>query len=99
MFHGVDGCVLFDLGDFIDDYATDSVLRNDLGLVFLVTFEGCVPTRVEAVPIALDHCYTRLADAVEAAWIERRFRGACKAFDTDVTERGGRLVVDWGGRR
>ena len=67
VFHGVADRVLYDLGDFIDDYATDPNLRNDLGLLFLVTFEQATPTRIEAVPLALDYCHTRLADAAEAA--------------------------------
>ena len=32
-FHGAAPPVLFDLGDFIDDYAIDPDLRNDLGLL------------------------------------------------------------------
>lgn len=95
VFHGVADRVLYDLGDFIDDYARDPLLRNELGLLFLVTFEGPTPTRVEAVPLALDDCHTRLAHADEAAWISSRFRHACAALGTDVTERAGRLIVEW----
>ena len=62
VFHGVTDGVLYDLGDFIDDYATNRYLRNDLGLLFFVTFRLGRPTRVEAVPLALDYCFTRLAD-------------------------------------
>lgn len=94
VFHGIADRVLYDLGDFIDDYATHPELRNDLGLLFMVTFEQTMPVRVEAVPLALDYCHTRLADAGEAAWITRRFRRACAAFGTDVAEHHGRLVVD-----
>lgn len=96
VFHGVADGVLFDLGDLIDDYAVDPRLRNNLTLLFLVTFEGARPTRVEAVPLAIDHCHTRLADAREAAWITRRFRRACGDLGTEVAEHAGRLVVEWG---
>ena len=92
VFHGIDDAVLYDLGDFIDDYAVDPALRNDLGLLFLVSFDGARPACVEAVPLALDFCRTRLAAAHEAAWIARRFRAACAAFGTEVSERDGRLV-------
>ena len=54
VFHGVVDRVLYDLGDFLDDYAVDPVLRNDLGLLVVVAIEERIPTRVEAVPIALD---------------------------------------------
>jgi poly-gamma-glutamate synthesis protein (capsule biosynthesis protein) len=95
VFHGVAERILYDLGDFIDDYAPDPQLRNDLGLLFLVQFDGTTPTGVEAVPLALDYCSTRLADPGEAAWISTRFRRACAALGTKVTEHGGRLVVEW----
>jgi poly-gamma-glutamate capsule biosynthesis protein CapA/YwtB (metallophosphatase superfamily) len=95
VFHGVAGTVLYDLGDFIDDYAVDPRLHNDLGLLFIVTFDGPVPIRLEAVPLALDHCFTRLADGDDAAWITERFRSACAALGTEVRLSGGRLVVDW----
>jgi poly-gamma-glutamate synthesis protein (capsule biosynthesis protein) len=95
VFHGVAPRVLYDLGDFIDDYAVDPVLRNDLGLLFLVSVRDCRPMRVEAVPIALDFCYTRLADADEARWIRARFRRACAALGVDVTVQADRLVVAW----
>jgi poly-gamma-glutamate capsule biosynthesis protein CapA/YwtB (metallophosphatase superfamily) len=93
VFHGVQSGVLYDLGDFLDDYAVDSQLRNDLGLLFLVTLDQGGPRRVEAVPLKLDFCHTRLADGEDAAWIRRRFRAACSALGTEVEEAEGRLVV------
>ncbi|HEX2090587.1 MAG TPA: CapA family protein [Actinomycetota bacterium] len=93
VFHGVDGAALFDLGDFIDDYAVDPVLRNDLGLLFLVTLDEERPIRLEAVPLKLEYCYTRLADGEDARWITKRFQDACADLGTDVAQYGGRLVV------
>jgi poly-gamma-glutamate capsule biosynthesis protein CapA/YwtB (metallophosphatase superfamily) len=95
VFHGVERRVLFDLGDFIDDYAVDPVLRNDLGLLWLVTLDADGPVRLEAVPLFLDFCHTRLASGEDAAWIGKRFRDACSAMGTEVTEKDGRLVVEW----
>jgi poly-gamma-glutamate capsule biosynthesis protein CapA/YwtB (metallophosphatase superfamily) len=93
VFHGVGDGIVYDLGDFLDDYAVDPVLRNDLGLLFLVDLDAGGPTRLEAVPLALDFCHTRLAEGADAAWIARRFRRACRALGTEVAEEGGRLVV------
>jgi poly-gamma-glutamate synthesis protein (capsule biosynthesis protein) len=95
VFHGVEGPVLYDLGDFVDDYATDQALRNDLGLFFLVTLEGGRPVRLEALPLKLDYCHTRPATGADAAWIERRFRSACERLGTEVAVAEGRLVVSW----
>lgn len=95
VFHGVGDRVLFDLGDFIDDYAVNPSLRNDLGLLFLVTFADHRPVRLDAVPLALDYCFTRLAGEPELTWIHERFRRACAEFGTEVAQRDHRLVVEW----
>jgi poly-gamma-glutamate capsule biosynthesis protein CapA/YwtB (metallophosphatase superfamily) len=95
VFQGVQGRVLYDLGDFVDDYMVDPVLRNDLGLLFLITFEEEGPTRLEAVPLKLDFCHTLLAGGEDLPWIRRRFHRACRAFGTEVKEEAGRLVMEW----
>lgn len=87
--------MLYDLGDFLDDYAVDRVLRNDLGLLFLVELDGGRPVRLEAVPLRLEYCHPRLAAGEDAARIGERFRTACAALGTEVAEEEGRLVVDW----
>jgi poly-gamma-glutamate capsule biosynthesis protein CapA/YwtB (metallophosphatase superfamily) len=92
---GVEGQVLYDLGDFLDDYRTDPRLRNDLGLVFLVELEHGQPRRLEAVPLKLEYCFTRLASGDDAAWVKRRFRELCAELGTEVSEHDGRLVIDW----
>jgi hypothetical protein len=96
VFQGVQDQILYDLGDFIDDYAIDPTLRNDLGLLFLVTLDP-EPQRLEAVPLALDFCHTRLATATgdAAAWVRQRFRSLCAELGTDVAEHSGRLVIEW----
>jgi poly-gamma-glutamate capsule biosynthesis protein CapA/YwtB (metallophosphatase superfamily) len=91
---GVSGRTLFDLGDFIDDYAVARE-RNDLGLLFFVTLDKHGPIRLEAVPLKLEYCHTRLADSEEADSIRDRFRVACAALGTDVADENGRFVVVW----
>jgi poly-gamma-glutamate synthesis protein (capsule biosynthesis protein) len=81
VFHGVEGNVLYDLGDFLDDYRIDPQLRNDLGLLFLVDLEDGELRRIEAVPLKLEFAYTQLARGDEAEWIRRRFREACEELE------------------
>jgi poly-gamma-glutamate capsule biosynthesis protein CapA/YwtB (metallophosphatase superfamily) len=95
VFHGVAGRVLYDLGDFLDDYAVDPVLRNDLGLLFLVRLDELGPRELEAVPLELGFCHTRLAAPAAAAWIARRFRAACAALGTEVTGTDERMGITW----
>jgi poly-gamma-glutamate capsule biosynthesis protein CapA/YwtB (metallophosphatase superfamily) len=92
VFHGVAPHVLYDLGDFVDDYRVDHRLRNDLGLLFLVDLGG---DRLEAVPLKLEFAHTRLADGDDAAWIKQRFTDACASFGTEVAEENGRLAASW----
>jgi poly-gamma-glutamate synthesis protein (capsule biosynthesis protein) len=93
--HGVEDAILYDLGDFLDDYATDPIVRNDLSLMFLVELDRASPRRLEAIPLKVEFCHTRLADGVDASWIRQRFRRACRELGTDVSEESGRLVVTW----
>jgi poly-gamma-glutamate synthesis protein (capsule biosynthesis protein) len=95
VFHGVSGPVLFDLGDFLDDYAADSMLRTDLGLLWLVELGAEGPVRLEALPLRLDYCFTGPAQGEDAAWVRRRFGAACAAMGMTVADEDGRLVVRW----
>jgi poly-gamma-glutamate capsule biosynthesis protein CapA/YwtB (metallophosphatase superfamily) len=80
VFQGVEDNVLYDLGDFLDDYAVDPQLRNDYGLLFLVDLEPDVVRAIETVPLKLEYAHTRLARDEEADWIRRRFSEACAAL-------------------
>jgi poly-gamma-glutamate synthesis protein (capsule biosynthesis protein) len=93
VFHGLRGGVLFDLGDFMDDYATDPWLRNDLGLLWLVTLGGSRPPKIEAIPLKLDLAYTRLAEGEDLEWIRHRFSRACAALGTEIEVLTDRLVA------
>jgi hypothetical protein len=50
--------------------------------------------RLEAVPLRLDFCHTRLATGEDARWIRDRFHAACAEYGTAVDDEGGRLVVE-----
>jgi poly-gamma-glutamate capsule biosynthesis protein CapA/YwtB (metallophosphatase superfamily) len=103
VFHGVESVdrdggdpltVLYDLGDFIDDYAVDRELRNDLGAVWFVTLEDSRVARVEVMPVALDFCHTRAADADEEEWVLERLEASCAALGSGGQEQDGRFVIE-----
>ena len=91
--HGVAPRVLYDLGDFVDDYRVDARLRNDLGLLFLVDLDARGPRRLEALPLKLEHCHTRLARGEDAEWITRRFIDACAELGTDAAQHDDRIII------
>ncbi len=91
---GPSGRTLFDLGDFLDDYAVDPRLRNDLGLLWLVTFEASGPRRVEGVPLRLEFAHTRVADRHETALLHSLLRERCTAVGSSVRRQGERFVFE-----
>jgi poly-gamma-glutamate capsule biosynthesis protein CapA/YwtB (metallophosphatase superfamily) len=93
VFQAVAAEVLFDLGDFLDDYAVNRELRNDLGLLWLVELERGGVGHVRAVPLALDYCFTRIASPAEADWIVRRLQALCAPFGTEVDCQDGMIEL------
>jgi poly-gamma-glutamate synthesis protein (capsule biosynthesis protein) len=91
---GPSGRTLFDLGDFIDDYAVDPLLRNDLGLLWLVTLDVGGPTRVEAVPLRLEFAHTRPASHDETSLLLALLQPRCAAVGSSVRRDGGRLAFE-----
>ena len=89
---GASGRTLFDLGDFLDDYRVDPRLRNDLGLLWLVTLDAGGPVRIEGVPLRLEYCHTRRAAPEEARLLHGMLQERCAAVGSTVREEGDRFV-------
>jgi poly-gamma-glutamate capsule biosynthesis protein CapA/YwtB (metallophosphatase superfamily) len=89
VFHGVassDGRrALPDLGDALDDYRVDPVLRNDLGLL-AIWRPGT--DELELVGLRLDFCRTDIAQGADADWIAERLQRASSRLGSR-TERTG----------
>jgi poly-gamma-glutamate capsule biosynthesis protein CapA/YwtB (metallophosphatase superfamily) len=96
VFQGAARRVLFDLGDFLDDYAVDRQLRNDLGLLWFVELESGMPRTIQALPLGLDYCFTRVASPEESQWIMRRLVALCAPFGTEVRFADGLIDLDAG---
>lgn len=94
VFHGVANRVVYDLGDFIDDYATDEHRRNDLGLLYLITVDTGKNLTIRAMPLALDYAHTRRANERERTWIRARLTRACAEFETTVTQSNDTLALE-----
>jgi poly-gamma-glutamate synthesis protein (capsule biosynthesis protein) len=93
VFHGAAAGVLFDLGDFLDDYAIHRDLRNDLGLLWLVELDASGPRAIRALPLALDYCCTRRANPRETETILGLLRERCAHLGTEVTTSDGLLEL------
>jgi poly-gamma-glutamate capsule biosynthesis protein CapA/YwtB (metallophosphatase superfamily) len=93
---GVRGRTLFDLGDFLDDYAVDPWLRNDLSLLWLVELDADGPRTVEGVPVRLDFAFTRPANSAETGELARLLARRCTAVGSRVDLVDGRLAFECG---
>jgi poly-gamma-glutamate capsule biosynthesis protein CapA/YwtB (metallophosphatase superfamily) len=99
VFQGVelrDGApILYDTGDFVDDYAIDEDLRNDRGFLFEldVTADGD-PTELRLHPTEIDHYSVYHADAEAAAWCRETMRERSAPFDTEFERDVDDLLVD-----
>ena len=82
--------ICYDLGDLIDDYAVDPVLRNDYGMLALLR----PGNRLELVPLRLTFGHTTLAHGGDHAAIVERVLRASRALGTDLRLEGERLVLD-----
>jgi len=98
VFQGVErhdgGTILYDCGDFVDDYAVDRDLRNDRSLLF--ELEVTRAGNVEAVtlhPVEIDGCAVHEADGQVAAWCRETTRKRSEPFGTaDEYERVGEAL-------
>jgi poly-gamma-glutamate synthesis protein (capsule biosynthesis protein) len=82
IFHGIAPRVIFDLGDFLDDYTVYPKLRNDLGLLWLVELDPHGPRAICALPLALDYCFTRRASPTKTDIIAGLLQQRCTPFGT-----------------
>lgn len=87
------GCpLLFDSGDFLDDYAVDPVLRNDRSFLYRLTVEGGAIRRMALVPVQLEYARVRLARPEEAEPLLARTQALSAELGTTLVQEGGCLV-------
>jgi poly-gamma-glutamate synthesis protein (capsule biosynthesis protein) len=85
--------ILYDTGDFVDDYAVDPDLRNDLSALFLA---GVGPRQVwelELVPVRIGEMQVNIARGRDRAWFLDRLDALCAEFGTALTPAGDGLRV------
>jgi poly-gamma-glutamate synthesis protein (capsule biosynthesis protein) len=73
---------VYDLGDALDDYAVDPVLRNDRGVLALWRPDG--EPELELVGLALEYARTECAHGEAANWIADRLSRACAELGTAI---------------
>jgi poly-gamma-glutamate synthesis protein (capsule biosynthesis protein) len=87
--------ILYDTGDFVDDYAVDPRLRNDRSFLFeaVTTVDGDVES-VRLHPTEITRYTVSRASTPVAAWSRDRMIHLSEEFGTRFSREGEALVVD-----
>jgi poly-gamma-glutamate synthesis protein (capsule biosynthesis protein) len=85
--------ILYDTGDFIDDYAVDPRLRNDRSFLFCVSVEDGVLERLELFPVVLPFARVELARGTEREAILDRMVSLSAEMSTSFDRSENRLVL------
>jgi poly-gamma-glutamate capsule biosynthesis protein CapA/YwtB (metallophosphatase superfamily) len=88
--------ILYDTGDFIDDYAVDPELRNDRSFLFRVSMEGGVLRRLELFPVVLPYARVELAAGDERSAVLDLMQSLSAEMGTAFERREDRLVLEPG---
>lgn len=84
--------ILYDTGDFIDDYAVDPVLRNDHSCLFRLIFDQGQLRRIELIPVTLAVARVALARGEDFTAIATRMEKLCAELGTPLERQTDRLV-------
>ena len=85
--------ILYDTGDFVDDYAVDPELRNDLSALFLLRTRPPAIERIDVVPVSIARCRVNRARGADRAWWCQRFTALSAELGTDVRAADGALTI------
>lgn len=80
--------ILYDTGDFLDDYAVDPFLRNDHSFLFKVEVSQKRIEKLVLVPVLISHCQVNLATIEDYKWSIKRMQKLSAKFGTDVSDEG-----------
>jgi poly-gamma-glutamate capsule biosynthesis protein CapA/YwtB (metallophosphatase superfamily) len=84
--------ILYDTGNFIDDYAVHPLLRNDRSCLFRLMFDSGRLCRIELLPVSLSVAQVALARGKEFDAISAHMQLLCAELGTALTRLDDRLV-------
>ncbi|MEM2139791.1 CapA family protein [Nitrososphaera sp.] len=85
--------ILYDCGDFIDDYAVDRQHRNDLSFIFRLSAERGKIDSIELVPTMIHDFHASTAPSSEADLVMRRMAYRCGRLGTKCIIEKGRISI------
>jgi poly-gamma-glutamate synthesis protein (capsule biosynthesis protein) len=86
--------ILYDTGDFIDDYRVDPELKNDHSFLFMCTVDKKGIRRLQLIPVLIADMQVNLATGAEYDWCIQRMRKLCAPFKTTLLDNGEVVVKE-----
>lgn len=85
--------ILYDTGDFVDDYYVDPILRNDRSFLFLVECNKEGIQRLRLIPVLIGLFQVNQAKGKEAEEIMKRMQRLSKEMNTTFKVQDGELIL------
>jgi poly-gamma-glutamate capsule biosynthesis protein CapA/YwtB (metallophosphatase superfamily) len=76
--------ILYSAGDFVDDYAIDTIERNDQSFMYVIETVGRIPQTMRLHPTLIRGCHASLAEGVYALSITKKMAELCAALHTPI---------------
>lgn len=76
--------ICYDTGDFVDDYAIDPELRNDLGVLVRVSWQNKSIKCIEIIPTIIKNCQVNKATGEDFKFLSQRLQNLSGEFGTAV---------------
>ena len=85
--------IMYDTGDFVDDYAVDEDLRNDQTFLFLITLSKKGIEKIELIPGLISHMQVNRAKGKDLEDIMGKMIKLSEEMGTKMFKKGDRLEV------
>jgi poly-gamma-glutamate synthesis protein (capsule biosynthesis protein) len=87
------GVILYDCGDFVDDYMVDPRLRNDRSVLFELEISADRTLALRVLPTQIDRMQVNRAGGSARAWVLRRLARCCEPFGTALHDEGEWIAI------
>lgn len=88
--------IVYDAGDFVDDYSPKEGFRNKRSALFELAVADGQLEELRLVPVEIEDETVALAEGEAAAWVRETMRERSEEFGTNVERAGGGLSVALG---
>jgi poly-gamma-glutamate synthesis protein (capsule biosynthesis protein) len=80
--------ILYDTGDFVDDYIVHKDVRNDLSFFFMARVNKNAVEKLSLFPVLISNYQVNFADNEEYKWCMARMQKLAQQFGTTITDEG-----------